>query len=80
MFKLEFRQSYFCVKWHRLLMIISQLYQFAVSVDWAAPGWCFVVNFLLCTVYFIELEWSINGPIKIRPDLLNNILQHSSNK
>lgn len=33
-----------------------------------------------CTVYFIELEWSINRPIKIRPDLLNNILQHSSNK
>lgn len=59
-------------------MIISHLYQFAGSVDWAAPGLVFCGE--LARFYFIELEWSINRPIKIRPDLLNNILQHSSNK
>lgn len=76
LFKLESRQSYFCVKWHRLLLI-DVYTDTNLLFSWTGQHQAGVL-WWTCTIYFIELECNFNRSIKICPDLLNNILQYSS--
>lgn len=58
-------KSYFCVKQNRLLIIILHLHQFAVFVDWAAPGWAEMCQGVLqwtCTL--LDLSVTLTALVK----------------